>query len=133
MTIKVYAFDVDETLEVSGGPVTLASLMDLRVAGHIVGLCGNLNAFCSRVNGWQHLISFTLNFDTWPVIGGSMGSILSKDVWLRVFRQTTFPLADDYVLVGNILGVSGDSDDQGAAERAGWRFLSERDFAAGAR
>jgi hypothetical protein len=126
---KVYAFDVDETIEVSGGPVTLASMMDLRVSGAIVGLCGNLNAFCTRVTGWQHLISFTLNLDLYPVIGAG----LPKDIWLRVFRQTTFPNAEEYIMVGNILGVSGASDDKGAAERAGWRFIQESEFAKGVR
>jgi hypothetical protein len=35
-------------------------------------------------------------------------------------------------MVGNILGVSGASDDKGAAETAGWRFIKESEFAAGA-
>jgi hypothetical protein len=131
--MKVYAFDVDETIEVSDGPITLKSMRDLREEGHIVGLCGNLNAFCTRVTDWHRLISFTLNFDTFPVIGGPCGSLLPKEVWLRVFRQTTFPNADDYVMVGNILGVSGASDDKGAADRAGWRFIKESDFASGIR
>jgi hypothetical protein len=36
-------------------------------------------------------------------------------------------------MVGNILGLSGASDDRGAAERAGWRFIQESAFARGAR
>jgi len=130
--MNVYAFDVDDTLEISNGTISLASLMQLRRDGHIVGICGNLNAFC-RVEGWQHLVSFTLNFDTYPIFGGPMGSCFSKDVWLRLFRETTFPNADDYVMVGNIIGVTGASDDQGAAQRAGWRFISEQSFANGER
>jgi hypothetical protein len=39
----------------------------------------------------------------------------------------------DYVMVGNILGISGASDDRGAAERAGWRFIKESEFANGVR
>ena len=39
--MAVYAFDVDETLEVSKGPVKLFDLVTLREHGHIVGLCGN--------------------------------------------------------------------------------------------
>lgn len=127
--MKVYAFDVDETLEVSAGPILLQSLMDLRIEGHIVGLCGNLNAFMTRANGWQHLISFTLNFDTTPYLGG----LIPKDIWLKCFRDTAFPNAEEYILVGNIMGVSGASDDMGAAERAGWRFIKETDFANGVR
>lgn len=117
--MKVYAFDVDETLEISAGPVKLDSLMALRVEGHIVGICGNMGAFCQRVSGWQHLISF---------LGQGQ---LPKDVFLHNLK-INIP-ADDYVMVGNILGVSGASDDQGAAARAGWRFIKESDFANGAR
>jgi hypothetical protein len=36
-------------------------------------------------------------------------------------------------MVGNIKGISGRSDDEGAANLAGWRFIKESDFAAGAR
>src|SRR6266705_4721588 len=39
--VIVYAFDVDETLEVSKGPVKLADLVKLREHGHVAGLCGN--------------------------------------------------------------------------------------------
>lgn len=116
--MKVYAFDVDETLEISGGPVTLKSMMDLRVQGHIVGVCGNMGVFCS-ISGWQHLSSFL-----------GQGP-LPKDVFLHNLKLN-IP-ADDHVMVGNILGVSGASDDQGAAQRSGWRFIKESDFAAGAR
>lgn len=117
--LKVYAFDVDETLEVSAGPVTLQMMMDLRNEGHIVGLCGNWAAFCHRVNGWQHVVSF-MNAGT-P----------NKETHLQQLKQ--YIPADDFVMVGNILGVTGSSDDQGAAQRAGWRFICEREFAAGAR
>lgn len=126
---KVYAFDVDETLECAKGPITLASMMELRVGGAIVGLCGNLNAFCAKIPGWQHLISFTLNLD----FGATIGSHIQKEYWLKTFAKTTYPGADEYIMVGNILGVSGASDDKGAAERAGWRFIKESDFAGGAR
>jgi len=128
-----YAFDVDETLEISSGPIPISVLLELREQGHVVGLCGNLNKFITSVPNWQNYVSFTLNLDTYPVIGGPFGSCLPKDVWLKVWRQTAFPHADDYVMVGNILGVSGASDDKGAAERAGWRFIQEIDFANGAR
>lgn len=131
--MKVYSFDVDETIEISAGPVTLQMMMALREEGHIVGLCGNLNAFCTRVKDWWKYVSFTLNFDTYPVIGGSFGSCFPKEVWLKLFQHTTFPHADDYILVGNIMGVSGASDDKGSAERAGWRFIKESDFAQGVR
>jgi hypothetical protein len=115
---KVYAFDVDETLEVSGGPVTLKALMDLRIEGHIVGICGNWGVFVQRCPGWQHLVSF-LN-----VLG-------DKPTFLSHLKA--YVPASQFIMVGNILGVSGGSDDQGAAKSAGWRFIKESDFAAGMR
>jgi hypothetical protein len=56
---------------------------------------------------------------------------MSKDIFLNQLR--TYIRADDYVMVGNIKGVSGASDDKGAANLAGWRFIKESDFAAGVR
>jgi len=116
---RVYAFDVDDTIEGLGGPVTVQSMMDLRAAGHVVGLCGNWAAFCRALAGWWQLVSFI-----------NLG--LAKDVWLAHFKEQ-LPGYEDYVLVGNILGVSGASDDQGAARKAGWRFIKESDFARGQR
>jgi hypothetical protein len=119
MMPKCYAVDVDETIEGFAGPVTLDSLQKLREAGHAVGICGNWGAFCAVHRDWPVRVSFL-----------SVG--LPKDVWLAHFR-TYVPYYDEYVMVGNILGVSGASDDKGAAERAGWRFIRESDFAAGER
>ena len=64
---------------------------------------------------WHHICSFV----------GPCG--IEKDDFLCQLGQ--YIPADDYVMVGNILGVSGASDDRGAAQRAGWRFIQERDFA----
>ena len=85
--MAVYAFDVDDTLEVSKGPVKLSDLVDLREHG--------------------------------------------EHDFLRQLRQ--YIPGHDYVMVGNILGISGASDDRGAAERAGWRFIQESEFAKGVR
>src|SRR5262245_55239512 len=116
---KVYAFDVDDTIAGLGGPVAVDSLAELRRAGNVVGLCGNWAAFCRTFENWWQLVSFV-----------NVG--LAKDEWLAHFKEH-LPNYEDYVLVGNILGVSGASDDQGAAERAGWRFIKESDFARGVR
>ena len=121
----VYAFDVDETLEVSNGPVTLQMLTDLRDAEHVVGICGNWAAFCHRVHGWQHVVSF-INAGT-P----------NKETHLQQLKL--YIPADDFVMVGNVhgeknsLGYVCGSDDFGAAHRVGWRFIKEDDFANGAR
>jgi hypothetical protein len=114
----VYAFDVDDTLEISGGPIPLQTIIELRVAGHIIGLCGNWAVLTRSYPGWHHLVSF-------------MNVAINKEELLSHLKEHV--PADDYVMVGNILGVSGASDDQGAAQRAGWRFIKESDFAAGAR
>lgn len=119
--MNVYAFDVDETLEVSSGPIPLAALIELGEQGHIVGICGNWRPFVQKVENWHCLVSFLF-----PLPHGAV-----KDIFLKQMMETI--KADDYVMVGNVAGVSGVSDDKGSAERAGWRFIKESDFAAGAR
>ena len=115
----VVAFDVDDTLEVSDGPVRLDDLIKLREDGHIVGLYGNWAMVTQHYPGWHHIYSFV----------GPCG--IEKHDCLRQLRQH-IP-GDDDVMVGNILGISGASDDRGAAERAGWRFIKESEFAKGVR
>jgi hypothetical protein len=117
--MKIYAFDVDDTLEVAGGPVSIVSLRSLKPEGHIVGLNGNWAVVVQSVPLWHRIFSFI----------GPME--MSKDSFLNQLR--TYIRADDYVMVGNIKGVSGASDDEGAANLAGWRFIKESDFARGAR
>ena len=117
--MKIYAFDVDDTLEVSGGPISIVSVGNLKPEGHIVGLNGNWAVVVRSVPLWHRIFSFI----------GLME--MSKDIFLNQLR--TYILADDYVMVGNIKGVSGGSDDEGAATLVGWRFIKESDFAAGAR
>lgn len=112
----VYAFDVDETLEVSGGPIPMAKLRDLSADGHVVGLCGNWAVVVARVSDWQQFINFL----------GPMN--MSKAEFLR--QIMAYIPAEAYVMVGNVLGVSGASDDQGSAKSAGWSFMSETEFAA---
>jgi|SRR5438132_179165 hypothetical protein len=118
-TMKIYAFDVDDTLEVSGGPVSIVSVGSLKPQGHIVGLNGNWAVVVQTVPLWHRIFSFV----------GPME--MSKDTFLNQLK--TYIPADDYIMVGNIKGVSGASDDEGAANLAGWRFIKESDFAAGAR
>lgn len=110
--MKVYAFDVDETMETSNGPVTVDMLRELRGQGHIVGLCGALCRFLQKVPDWHEVISFTLNFDFgfngWYAPYG-LNSPIPKPVWL------------EYVMVGNVQGrtnslgvVCGSADDVAA-------------------
>lgn len=55
---RLYVFDVDETLEVSNGPVSVAALRALREQGHIVGLCGNWAVFVRALPDWHRIVSF---------------------------------------------------------------------------
>ena len=117
--MKIYAFDVDETLEMSAGPIPMQALMDLKDDGQVVGLCGNWAGVTARAPRWALFLNFI----------GPMA--MPKDLFLRQIKA--FVPAEDYIMVGNVLGVSGGSDDKGAAELAGWRFIQEKDFADGAR
>jgi len=115
--VILYAFDVDHTLSVSAGPIALDSVRALREAGHITGLCGNWAVVTRTVQAWWDLFSF-------------LGPLsMTKADFLR--HLATYVPATEYVMVGNDGG--GLSEDAGAAKEAGWRFISERDFAGGRR
>lgn len=122
--MNLYAFDVDHTLEISQGPVTLESLYLLRNGGHVVGLCGNWGLFTQRVREWWKLVSF-------------MNVEVDKKVFLESLKR--YVPANRYILVGNIygernsLGFIAGSYDSLAAEGAGWEFIREDDFANGKR
>jgi hypothetical protein len=117
--VNVYAFDVDHTLEVSDGPVTLESLADLRRAGNIVGLCGNWAVVTRGVPDWHLNISFI----------GPLN--LTKAAFLDQIVSNV--PADEYIVVGNDPDHFGASPDKHTAASAGWRFIREDEFAAGAR
>lgn len=116
---KIYAFDVDDTLEISNGPIPLQALRDLRAQGHIVGLCGNWGVFTNKVIEWGNLISFFGPLE------------MSKEKFLRYLQR--FCPAKEYILVGNDPAIFGASNDREAAAAAGWRFIREYDFAEGKR
>jgi len=142
--MKVFAFDVDECLWTSNGPVTELMLRELRKEGAILGICGNLSAFIPRCLGWHEFISFTTNFDL-GLFGGAFCSvslnygIIPKAIWLMSLKNHVIVNADDYIMVGNVqgqknsLGVVCNSQDDVAAAQAGWRFIKESDFAEGVR
>ncbi len=116
--MKIYAFDVDETLDFSGGPITVDMLVELR-QDNILWLCGNW-AMVTRCPNWYKLFSFV----------GPIGGVSKEEHLIQIKRYIP---ADDHIMVGNILNVTGLSDDKGAAERSGWRFISETEFARGTR
>ena len=104
--MKIYAFDVDDTLEVFGGPISILSIGNLKPEGHIVGLNVNGSVLVQTVPLWHRIFSFI----------GPME--MSKDAFLNQLKA--YIQADNYIMVGNIKGISGGSDDQGAANLAGW-------------
>lgn len=117
--MNLYAFDVDETLEISGGPVLIRHLEEIRGQGHIVGICGNYATFVAYFRDWHRIVSFI----------GPME--MSKPAFLAQLKR--YVPAEEYIMVGNIPGVSGASHDKTAAEEAGFRFIKESDFARGER
>jgi len=98
---------------------SLQQIEDGKTIDSIVGLNGNWAVVVQTVPLWHRLFSFI----------GPME--MSKEIFLKQLK--TYIRADDYVMVGNIKGISGASDDEGAAGSAGWRFIKESDFAAGVR
>jgi hypothetical protein len=121
--MKVYAFDVDETLYLSQGPVQWEALVALRAEGHVLGLCGNWAAVTLQVPEWHRVLSF---------IGpGLIGT--DKANFLATIKQ--YVPAEEHVMVGNdhSLRAYTSPDDRRAADAAGWRFISEGAFAAGGR
>ncbi len=120
MLPRLYAFDVDDTLDVSGGPVASEALRTLREERHIVGLCGNWAIFVRAIPDWHRVVSFLGPFH------------VSKADFLIQLRLHV--PASDYVMVGNDPTTGfGASQDHAAAKEAGWRFILETQFAAGAR
>lgn len=119
LRLKVFAFDVDETLEISGGPVKLQELSELMQDGHKVGICGNWAAFLAKAPHLTKALSFCGPHE------------IPKEDFLKAVRDA-HP-ADEHIMVGNIKGVSGSSDDLGAAKRSGWKFIQEFEFSKGDR
>lgn len=117
---KVYAFDVDHTLWLSG-PIKRGEVEALKAQGHILGLCGNWAMVTLHDKHWPELFSFI----------GPMG--LHKHLFLDQISK--YVLSEDYVMVGNRGSDAnpGVSRDEEAAQLAGWRFISENDFHNGAR
>jgi len=110
MMRRVYAFDVDETLDVSGGPIPLSFLKLLKAEGHIVGICGNWYLLVREVADWSQFVSFF-----GPLHG------IAKATFLKELKD--FVQEDAHIFVGN------EPHDRVAAEASGWAFVPELAFA----
>lgn len=120
--MSIYLFDVDETLDCSGGPVTADMLFWLKDEGHIVGLCGNWAKALHCYPNWHRFFSF-------------IGPIATAKPEYLAQISTYAPVQEDYILVGNdySVGQYNSPDDAPLAAEAGWRFINEIDFANGVR
>ena len=111
----VFAFDVDETLQCSGGSITLNDMMLLRKAGHIVGICGNKHVFVGCVYNWQNYVSF-------------MNVVYHfKHAFLQYLKDI-IKGADKYIFVGNAEPSNSPYSDRVEAELAGWVFVEAVEF-----
>lgn len=83
---------------------------------------------------WQHLVSF-INAAP-PIFIPELGRV--DKAWFLGELKKYIP-ADEYILVGNVLGELNSlgfkcgSEDSDAALKAKWRFIKEDDFARGER
>lgn len=114
----LYMFDVDETLEVSHGPIKLSQLVNLFNQGHIIGLCGNWGLFVNVVQDWHRVISV---MGCWP---GQR-----KHEFLREAKRI-IP-ADRYIMIGNVNPSNAPYSDRDEAILARWEFIEEKDFLEG--
>jgi hypothetical protein len=116
--MNIYMFDVDETLEIPGGPVKMLQLYNLNKIGkHYVGLCGNWLAVTNVVQNWSEFIQF-LSIDA-----------RCKHTYLAEVKRC-FP-AEHYVFVGNERPTGTLVSDRLEAIQAGWEFIEARDFREG--
>lgn len=110
------AFDVDETLNISNGPINVKVIKILYDMNHIVGICGNWSHYVRTVPDWNKTVSFI----------GQMYGLVSKEAFLESLKQVI--VADEYVMVGNDPAHFGNSNDIEAARKAGWTFVREDEF-----
>lgn len=116
MIKRVFAFDVDETLSISNGPINVKVLKILYDMGYIVGICGNWSHFVRVVPDWNKMVSFI----------GQFYGYTSKEVFLTQIKNSV--QADEYIMIGNDPAHYGASNDIEAARLANWNFVREDEF-----
>lgn len=114
--MRVFAFDVDETLIISKGPIPVSTIQRLYDNGDIVGICGNWALFVKVVPNWHRMVSFV----------GQFYGYTSKTIFLSHLKTNI--KADSYIMIGNDPAHYGNSNDIQAAKEAGWTFVREDEF-----
>lgn len=112
----VFAFDVDETLDISRGPIPTSTVKKLYDSGYIVGICGNWAHYVRTVPDWNKTVSFI----------GQFYGYTSKEVFLKQLKSAI--QADRYIMIGNDPAHYGNSNDIEAARIAEWEFIREDAF-----
>lgn len=112
----VFAFDVDETLDISSGPINHNVIKILYDLGYVVGICGNWSHYVRSVPDWHKRVSFI----------GQFYGYTSKEVYLSQLKSAI--VADEYIMIGNDPAHYGNSNDIEAAKLAGWTFIREDQF-----
>lgn len=111
---SIIAFDIDHTLQISNGDITLQQIMRLKKEGHILGLCGNWGLVTSIIDEWENLFSFI----------GAIG--ITKILFLSQLKR--YVKAERYIFIGNDPKYYGESDDITSAKMASWEFYRENQF-----
>lgn len=117
--VNMYLFDVDETLEVSNGPVKLSQLRALKDCGHIVGLCGNWAVFVQTTPRWWCYVSLV-----------NVG--VDKEIFMNQLKVFALKGISHFVLVGNRAPLGNPEwSDETSALKAGFEFIEAKDFKEG--
>lgn len=127
---RVYGVDVDDTLAIGPhpGPVRIEDLEHLMNQGNIIGIIGNHRIVFAYWDRWWRTIAFFGGFPP-PTKTAFMQEI-------KYSIQLGNPYIKDFCMIGNAAGnpnVSFQSNDDGYARLAGWRFIPEISFSQGVR
>jgi hypothetical protein len=115
-----FAFDIDETLTISGGSIKPAVIKVLHGLGHITGLCGNWSHYVASIPSWHEHLSFV----------GQFYGYTSKEVFLQQLKDAMMRTGNvgRFIMIGNDPAYFGNSNDIEAARLAGWEFIREDQF-----
>ena|SRR5690348_13675913 len=117
--MNLYAFDVDDTLNIPtgtpAGPIPLDDLRALHAQGHIVGICGSWHKLVQADPSWFRYVSFTGPYMVSKEYVQYKADMLKQlKMWVR---------AQAYYLIGNPFRGNVMVADDHAAQTAGYTFV----------